>query len=307
MRHDFYGWYFRCQGKSGTAAVIPAVHLSPEKECCSIQVITPSETLYREFPISQFRMNRKRGIMQIGNNLFSHKGIRLQFMGKLSQQAAKNGHKTEDGTWVMVSGRLEFGKFAEPKYDIMGPFAYIPGMECRHAVYSMRHTVNGILVLDEKKMMFQNGMGYMEGDRGTSFPDQYIWTQSFFPGGSIMIAAASIPLVGMHFTGTIGFVFKNNREYRFATYLGASVIKMKDREFLIRQGRCRLHVRFLGSGGGTLKAPDKGNMTRKVWENIACSIEYTLSYRNRTLLHIVTDQAAAEYEVTARASFQTKE
>ena len=45
----------------------------------------------------------------------------------------------------------------------------------------------------------------MEGDSGTSFPDKYIWTQHFIPGGSIMIAAASIPLAGMHFTGAWDF------------------------------------------------------------------------------------------------------
>lgn len=124
-----------------------------------------------------------------------------------------------------VRGDLHFGKFTEPKYDIMGPFIYIPGMECRHAVYSMRHAVNGTLALDDKKIIFQNGTGYMEGDSGTLFPDKYIWTQSFFPGGSFMIVGASIPLAGINFTGTAGFIFKENREYRFATYLGASVKK----------------------------------------------------------------------------------
>lgn len=112
-----------------------------------------------------------------------------------------------------------------------------------------------------------------------------------------MIAAASIPLAGINFTGTVGFVFKENREYRFATYLGASVTRMRDRELVIRQGRYRLHVRFLDMGGNVLKAPERGNMTRKIRENIVCGVEYTLTCGNRILLHIVTDKAAAEYEV----------
>ena len=44
-----------------------------------------------------------------------------------------------------------------------------------------------------------------------------------------MLAAASIPLSGILFTGTVGFLFYRNREYRFATYLGASVRKMGER------------------------------------------------------------------------------
>ena len=300
MSNCFYGWYFRCQGKNGTVAVIPAVHLSPEKRCCSIQVITPTESLYREFPVCDLRINRKRGIIQIGENMFSRKGIRIGFKGR-KQEAGKTVHVmgkgTSDEKSVKVRGYLHFGKFTEPRYDIMGPFAYISGMECRHAVYSMRHLVNGTLALDDKEIIFQNGTGYMEGDSGTSFPDKYIWTQSFLPGGSIMIAAASIPLAGINFTGTVGIVFKEKREYRFATYLGASVTRMRDRELMIRQGRYRLHVRFLDLGGSVLKAPERGNMTRKIRENIVCGVEYTLTCGNRILLHIVTDKAAAEYEV----------
>ena len=146
--------------------------------------------------------------------MFSRKGIFLRFTTPESEE---------------ISGSLRFGRFAEPKYDIMGPFSYIPGMECRHAVYSMKHTVNGEIRVNEQIIRFKNEMGYMEGDSGTSFPDRYIWTQHFIPEGSVMLAAASIPLAGIRFTGTVGFLFYRNREYRFATYLGASVRKMGER------------------------------------------------------------------------------
>ena len=79
------------------------------------------------FPIGQFRINRKKGMMQIGENLFSRKGIRLRIEMKGNDAA-------------VISGTLRFGEFAEPGYDIMGPFRYISGMECRHAVYSMLHS-----------------------------------------------------------------------------------------------------------------------------------------------------------------------
>ena len=66
-----YDKYHRCQGREGTVAIIPAVHLSSGNGSCSVQVITPKESLYREFPLSQFWINRTKGIMQIGDNLFS--------------------------------------------------------------------------------------------------------------------------------------------------------------------------------------------------------------------------------------------
>lgn len=281
MSDYFYGWYFRCQGRDGSIAVIPAVHLSAEKRTCSIQLITQKGSLYREFPVSRFRINREKGIMKIGENLFSRKGIYLKFTTPESEE---------------ISGSLRFGRFAELKYDIMGPFSYIPGMECRHAVYSMKHTVNGEIRVNEQIMRFKNDMGYIEGDSGTSFPDRYIWTQHFIPEGSVMLAAATVPLAGIRLTGTVGFLFYRNREYRFATYLGTSVVKMGERELMIRQGRYRLHVRFHKNKGSLLNAPESGQMTRRVREDIACHAEYTLMYGNRVLLHTVTNSAAAEYD-----------
>lgn len=127
-------------------------------------------------------------------------------------------------------------------------------------------------------------------------PDRYIWTQHFIPEGSVMLATASIPLSGIRFTGTVGFLLYRNREYRFATYLGASVRKMGERELMIRQGRYRLHVRFCKNGGSLLNAPENGQMTRRVREDIACHAEYTLMHGNRVLLHTVTDSAAVEYD-----------
>ena len=207
----------------------------------------------------------------------------------------------EDQIWIdyLTGEKYEGGQvinnFAAPKYDIMGPFICIPGMQCRHSVYSMKHAVKGWLSLNQEKIVFQKGLGYMEGDSGTSFPDKYIWTQHFLPGGSIMIAAASIPLAGMHFTGCVGFLYRNKKEYRFATYLGASVKRMGENELLIRQGRYRLHVKFQKSGGNILHAPDNGKMIRKVREDVACQAEYTLTYGKHTLLHVTTNKAAAEY------------
>ena len=62
--HDyFYGWYFRCQGREGTVAVIPAVHVSGPKRSCSVQIITADGAWSREFPIAQFRIDRSKMII----------------------------------------------------------------------------------------------------------------------------------------------------------------------------------------------------------------------------------------------------
>ncbi|HJA07411.1 MAG TPA: tocopherol cyclase family protein [Candidatus Mediterraneibacter pullicola] len=279
----FYGWYFRCQGEDGTFAVIPAVHISGRKQTCSIQIITETGSWNQEFPICQFRISRPKGIMQIGDNLFSEKGLRLKM------------EKAQGG--VEISGILRFGKLTRPRYDIMGPFRYISGMECTHTVYSMFHSVNGDVVINGKIYHFRNAKGYMEGDSGRSFPEKYVWTQHFLKNGSLMFAAASIPLAGLRFTGTTGILFYKGREYRFATYMGALVRKMGENELLVQQGRYCLEVRFPRQAGEALSAPQKGEMTRRIRENVSHMAEYTLSYQGKTVFRVKTNHAAFEYEI----------
>lgn len=294
----FYGWYFRCQGKDGSAAVIPAVHLSPGHAFCSVQILTEHGSLYRKFPMTQFRLNRKRGIMQIGKNRFGKKGIHMNFEAVSQEKGRSAGteKQTAGKKRIQVRGVLRFGTFTEPKYDIMGPFAWIPGMQCRHAVYSMKHSVNGWISLDGKRIVFRNGLGYMEGDSGTSFPDRYLWSQQFFPGGSLMAAVATVPFAGKCFTGILALIFYQQREYRLATYLGASVKRIGERELLICQGKYRFQIRFRKSGGNLLKAPEHGRMVRRIREDIGCRARSTLIRGKRVLLDVKTDQAAAEYE-----------
>lgn len=92
---------------------------------------------------------------------------------------------------------------------------------------------------------FNNGKGYWEGDRGRSFPERYIWTQCCFPQGSLMLSVADIPMAGIHFTGIIGSILWEGREYRLTTYLGARLVHLKNRKLRILQGNLELDVCLL--------------------------------------------------------------
>ena len=100
---------------------------------------------------------------------------------------------------VNVMGRLKFGPRTPLKYDIMGPFALVPFLECRHSVWSMRHSVNGMVMVNGQTFTFQNACGYWEGDRGRSFPKEYLWTQCSFQNGSVMLSVADIPVFGIRY------------------------------------------------------------------------------------------------------------
>lgn len=278
MYHFFYGWYLKCQSDTQTLAVIPAVHNTRNKRTCSIQVITDDDAWTVTFVADSFQRT-KRNIF-IGENRFGEKGIHLAI------------HTPQ----LTIRGNLHFGPLFPLKYDIMGPFALVPFMECCHSVWSMRHSVRGNVCINGKKYSFQNAWGYWEGDRGRSFPKEYIWTQCFFSGGSLMLSVADIPMLGIHFTGIIGIVLWRGKEYRIATYLGARVVRIQNKMVRVIQGNLVLDVRLIEASERPLKAPAKGDMVRTIHESASCRAFYRLRKEGCTLFAFETDRASFEFE-----------
>jgi len=278
MSGFFYGWYFKCQSGTQTLAVIPAVHQGRNGKTCSLQIITDEGTWTADFPADAFQRAGRE--MAVGRNRFGERGIRLSVR--------------QPG--LSVTGRLKFGPMAPLKYDIMGPFLLVPFLECRHRVWSMRHQVSGTVSVNGKKYVFRNGTGYWEGDRGRSFPGRYAWTQCFFPGGSVMLSVADIPMAGFCFKGVIGVVLKYGREYRLATYLGAEAVYVRDGIVRVVQGGMELEARLLEKNGKPLRAPADGDMSRTIHESAACRASYRFRAGGRTLLDFETDRASFEFE-----------
>ena len=281
MYHTFYGWYLKCQSDTQTLAVIPAIHSTGNKRTCSVQVITDNDAWTVMLPANAFKRT-KRNIF-IGENRFSEKGIHLEI------------HTPK----VTVTGKVDFGPLFPLRYDIMGPFSLVPFMECRHGVWSMRHSVSGNVCINGQKYSFRNARGYWEGDCGRSFPKEYMWTQCFFPGGSLILSAADIPMAGIHFTGIIGVVLWRGKEYRIATYLGARVVKIQNKMVRVKQGSLELDVRLLEPSGQPLKAPTKGDMVRTIYESASCRAFYRFCKGGCTLFAFETDRASFEFEYSS--------
>ena len=280
MRDYFCGWYFKCQSDENTLAVIPAFHSSHNNRSCSIQIITDASARNAEFGYEDFSKTKKGFEFSIRNNRFSSRGINLFI----------------DTPSLSVSGTLSFGKFSPIRYDIMGPFRYVPFMECRHSVLSMKHTVNGKIDINGITYSFDNAVGYIEGDRGYSFPKKYIWTQCIFDNGSIMLSLADIPFGLFSFTGIIGVISLNKREYRFATYLGAKALKIKNGEIIIGQGDMTLSVRLIEKHSQPLLAPISGAMNRTIHESTSCRVLYSFRKNSHTIFESEASNASFEYE-----------
>lgn len=78
-------------------------------------------------PYSSISFGKGSLKVKVGGCCFSEKGISLDV-------------DTEE---CQIHGKFEFGRMKRLKYNIMGPFQYLPHMQCKHSVVSMQHPVRG--------------------------------------------------------------------------------------------------------------------------------------------------------------------
>ena len=277
----FEGWYFKCQTRDGRSlALIPAVHIREDgQRSASIQVITQNRAWWLEYPASSFAASGNSLCILIGGNCFSEEGLLLD--------VEREG--------ISLRGRVNFGAFQSLKSDIMGPFRWLINMECAHSVISMGHTLQGQLELNGQTLNLSGGTGYIEADRGRSFPACYLWTQCMWNSCSLMLSIAAIPFGKIHFTGCICAIILNGQEYRIATYRGAKIETWSDQGAVLCQGKCRLEIQLLEQEAQPLRAPSDGDMNRTVHESLCARVRYRFWRGEELLLDHTDAHACFEY------------
>ena len=273
MKPYYEGWYMKQQQGDDVLAVIPG----RAHDTAFIQVVLADSSHYLPYPLDTFH---HRNDMRIGGSLFTPYGMNLHI-------------RTLD---LELSGWLRYRRLTPLCSDIMGPFAFLP-LETKHTVFSMRHRVDGEIVLNGKTLRFDDGLGYMEGDRGHSFPRGYTWVQSVdFPSEtSIMVAIAEIPLAGFRFIGCIAVVSIDGHEHRFATYRGVRIVEANESLIELLQGDMTLRVEVLETHGHRLQAPSKGLMERSIHESPSVPVRFRFSKQGHMLLDEVSPLASFEF------------
>jgi len=279
----FEGWYVKLVTADRRArnAVIPGVFLDPQGGGeAFVQVLdgATGESWYHRYDLGQFGADDDRFNVRVGPNRFTAHGVVLD----LPSLCGEVRFATPLDPWP-VSWRSP---------GVMGWYAWVPRMECKHGVVSFGHDLAGSLQHGDDITSFDGGRGYCEKDWGAAFPSGYVWMQTnhFTERETCLTASvALIPWVRSEFRGHIVGLLHRGELHRFATYTGATTTRLE-----IDDDEVRWHLRSKQGSvleltadrprGGLLHAPVRTEMHRRVEETLDATIRVRLLDRSGVVL-----------------------
>lgn len=149
----FEGWYFKNTSDNLNISFIPGINITKNKKEAFIQVITKDTSYYINYDIKDFHYNHSPFYIEINNNFFSKDKIHIDINDKKIKINGELNYKNNKNINTNILNP-----------NIMGPFSYLPFMECNHAVISMKNNVNGTITINNDEYIFNNGTGYIEKD-----------------------------------------------------------------------------------------------------------------------------------------------
>jgi len=213
----FEGVYYKLVAPSSDdiLVVIPGIFLSRHNASASeafLSVVHNARVNYYRFPVSEFAVldgeapGSRSGTgafrMRIGRSEFSEQGVHIDVTPDADDDARDSVYAdiTFDGMTPWTTRLLH--------PSTMGVLGWLSGLECYHHVLSLHHRLKGFIRFEEAAangaqrpatadsadssfspphvspdlspgtLHLDGGVGYMEKDWGSSFPDAWIWAQS---------------------------------------------------------------------------------------------------------------------------------
>ena len=269
----FEGWYYKVlNAKEDKAfAFIPGIAMDENGEQQAfIQVLDGKKltAAYHKYDAVKFIPTAGKFDVRIENNRFRKESIQLDIPNIKGELRFKN-QIPWSSSWYSP--------------NIMGPFSFVPFMQCYHGILSMNHTIEGQLEIHDETVDFTGGRGYMEKDWGRSFPSGYIWMQTnhFSEAGiSLKSSVAKIPWMGTSFVGFIAGIWLHDRLIEFTTYNFTRLRKSyadKDKvELVMENNRHRLEIFAKREAATALASPISGFMDGRIEESMTAQISIKL-------------------------------
>jgi len=286
----FEGWYFKNTINDYGISFIPGISINNDEKKAFIQVITNDSSYFINYDITDFSFNDDPFYIKIKDNYFSLDNIHIDIKDKDLNILGDINYSNN----VNISTSTLFP-------NIMGPFSYIPFMECNHGILVMKANAKGFITINSNYINFDEGISYIEKDWGTSFPKEYIWCQGNNfqdKDASFMLSIADIPFKIFNFKGLICVLMFDNKEYRFTTYNNSKIIKYDITDdslnIILNNGHYYLEIISNYNTGHTLSAPIKGKMEKDILESINEVIRVILKEDNKILFDDISTNCGLE-------------
>ena len=295
----FEGWYFKVVNADETKALafIPGIAMDKTgTQQAFIQVMDGKKrnAEYHKFNAQDFQPQKGIFELKIRQNYFSNEVLRLDLPNAKGQL---NFHNLTP--WP--------NHFYSP--GIMGPYSFVPFMECYHGILSMDHSIEGQLMLDGEEIDFTNGRGYMEKDWGQSFPKAYFWLQSnhfSHPGISLKASVANIPWMGSSFIGFIAGIWLHDHLIQFTTYNGSKLIKSfadhQEVKLIFENRKYRLEIIAHREKATKLASPISGIMDGRIEESMTSLIDVNLYDKKKQNIILLDSGRNAGLEVAGKVN-----
>ncbi len=278
----FEGWYYKVltADEKHAFAFIPGIAMDEKgNKQAFIQILDGKKQSadYIKFTADKFYSCSDTFKTEIAGNLFQADKICLDLENARGELQFK-----QNVPWP--------SKWYSP--GIMGPYAFVPFMECYHGILSMDHEIEGVLEINQHKIDFTGGRGYIEKDWGHSFPSAYFWMQcNHFSktGISFKASVAKIPWLGSSFVGFIAGLYFNNQLLQFTTYNGTKLVRSYADNNVIElqmenKNYC-LTIVAHRNDATELAAPILGFMDGRISESMSGTIEVKLfDLKNKEIL-----------------------
>lgn len=287
----FEGWYIKLvsRDQGHVLILIPGVSKSkhPDASHAFLQIVHhPTGFItYLRFPLSEWSAAEHQLDIALAGSRFTSEGIYL----------------SPDTPGLPLYGTLHYGPLLPWPVTVfspgaMGGFAWVPFMQCYHAVISLTHSLTGELLWEKQRISFDRGQGYIEKDWGSAFPSAYVWFQSNHfntMDGALTGTIATIPWLGSSFRGFIIGLYLHGRLIRFTTYqrsrLRLLCINDDEIHIMVQNRTYLLEIRAPRRSGHIIQGPSGHHMDRPIHHTPTTQLHLTL-FKKKTGECVFTGQ-----------------
>ncbi len=277
----FEGWFQKVYAKeyqSSFVIIYGYATQNTEDKFGFIQILFPNkatEIIY--FNKNEFSCDPDRHIVRMGENLLTTELIQIN---------------TKD---LNIHLKLMNNQVVKTFRNSMGYSYFLPNLPCYHAVLNTGHRVTGEIKQKNDCFIFEDELGYLEKNWGSSFPKTYYWLHAVDPNDpqvSLLFSIAEIEWIGKKFNRHVGHVHFDEKQLDFRSLKNVAVSFQRsskdEHEIRLTSKTLQMEITIRHRSKVQFKGPSKGRLSRDIIHFPDAIIQIRLSENNKVrMLHLI--------------------